>query len=213
MWRGIGAPAAVAVLLLVAGCGAGDENAGQVRPEPSRQQAAESDGGTQDSRATEWADSYCSATLRLVHAVSTSPQVDPSSPERASKTSMDMLTTVSEGLRQAERELDGLAPAPIRGADEVLERTKGEFSELRDRSESARNRLAATRQREEPDVAETRSALDVTSNVLDEVGEVNLLGGMEEIPEFVEASRSARSCAELLSSGSRPSLNPDGSRE
>ncbi|SNR62583.1 hypothetical protein SAMN06265360_112106 [Haloechinothrix alba] len=213
MWRGIGVQAAVAFLLLVAGCGSGEENADRARPEPSQQQETESDGGTHDARTIEWADSYCSATRRLVQAVSTSPQVDPSSPERASETSMDMLATVSQGLRQVERELDGLGPAPIRGADDVLERTKGEFSELRERSEGARNRLAATRQREEPDVAETRSALDVTSNVLDEVGEVNLLGGMEEIPEFVEASRSADSCAELLSAGARPSLNPDGPRE
>ncbi|MDV6011367.1 hypothetical protein [Haloechinothrix sp. LS1_15] len=195
--------AVIVCVAVLAGCGQGtaerDADTAVGPPESA------TDGGHEP--AVVWAEEYCSAALGLVEVVSRAPKVDPSSPERASETSMNMLAQVSGGLDELVAELDDLEPSPIPGGDEAADKAKDAFQELHDRSEVARERLDEVR-RGEPGAEETRNALEVTTSVLDEVGEVNLLGGMERVPEFAEASRSAESCGEFMASGSKPSIDP-----
>lgn len=143
--------------------------------------------------AVVWADDYCSAVVGLVEAISEAPSVDPSTPQRASQTSIDMLGGVIDGLDDTVRRLDDLAPSPVAGGDDVAGTAIGNFLGIRNRALAAQQELGAAPAGSE----QSRRALDITSAVLQEVAELELLRGVERIPELAASSRQAPSCRQL----------------
>jgi hypothetical protein len=61
--------------------------------------------------AARWADGYCGAVTHLVRALAALPVVDPSTPQKASRTSSDLLSSVVGGLDQSLAGLKALGEA------------------------------------------------------------------------------------------------------
>lgn len=184
---------ATALLLLVGACGHQPRD-----PEPAQRSVdLRLDSGRaldeSDHRAVEWADQYCAAVVGLVEAISIAPQVDPSSPQRASETSIDMLAGVIDGLDGTVRRLDALEPSPVAGGDDVAGTAIGNFLGIRNRAVEAQYELSAA----PAGTAQGHRALDITSAVLQEVADIDLLSGVQAIPELAASSRQAPACDQL----------------
>lgn len=201
-------PTLTAGLLLFGGCGSpeGDPSIGQ----RSGAAAERQDAVPHEQRTTRWTNEYCSAIAGLVDAISVAPKVDPSTPQRASETSIQMLSGVIDGLDGIVRKLDDLEPSPVPGGDDVAGTAIGTFIGILDRARVAQSSLSAAPAGSE----QSRRALEVTGAVLDEVGEVDLLGGLQSIPQLAESGRRAPACRGLTRTEPSPRMGggPAGAR-
>ena len=60
-----------------------------------------------------WAGGYCDAMAHLVSTLAALPAVDPSTPQKASRTSSDLLSSVVDGLDRSLAGLNALGAPPV----------------------------------------------------------------------------------------------------
>lgn len=169
--------------LSLTGCGQ------QARLQPGAQQP-----GQVNDPAALWADDYCGAVVQLVQTLSTMPSVDPSTSEQATRTSSDLLGSVVGGLDRTLSGLSGLRPSPASGGEAVRADAIETFSGIRSRAVAAKERIDAASVN---DTEATRQALAGASAPLDEISKLNLLAGIDSVPELAAASKRALSCEPL----------------
>ncbi|MDQ0378723.1 hypothetical protein [Amycolatopsis thermophila] len=145
----------------------------------------------QDAAAV-WADEYCTAVGSLVQGLATMPSVDPSSPDRALRTSSELLGSVIGGLDRALDGLTTLPPSPVPGGDQVRAQAVTDFQGVRDRAQAARQRLDAA----DADRLD-EATLGQAHGPLDEVAHLDLLDRFNTVPELATAVAHAPVCQQL----------------
>ncbi len=143
--------------------------------------------------AARWADGYCGAVTHLVRALADLPSVDPSTPQQASRTSSDLLSSVVGGLDQSLAGLNALGAPPVPSGDGGRENVIGQFSEIRAQAESARQRIDAVR----GDAVATKEALGEAKATLDRIDALDYLKGLRGVPALAAAEQRAPACRRL----------------
>lgn len=155
---------------------------------------------------TRWADGYCLAVSELVVSLSTMPDIDPSTPQRASRTSSELLGVMVSGLDRTIEGLDGLEPAPLQRAEQVKAKAVATYEGIRQSALNAKRRLDEAR-----NAQASRAAIGSVKGPLDRIGRVNLLEGFAGVPELEQASARAPACKQLTEKSSSPRFD-DGDR-
>ncbi|MFC4081288.1 hypothetical protein [Amycolatopsis samaneae] len=143
--------------------------------------------------AGRWADGYCGAVTHLVRALATLPTVDPSTAQQAAKTSSALLGAVVGGLDQSIAGLRALDAPPAPAADQARADMVGRFGGIRQRAQDVRKRIDDGR----ADPAVTRDALGDARAALDEIAGLNVLKGLQDVPDLDAASKRAPGCQQL----------------
>lgn len=143
--------------------------------------------------AARWADGYCGAVTHLVRALAALPTVDPSTPQQASRTSSDLLTSVVGGLDQSLAGLNALGAPPVASADGGREDVIGQFAAIREQAENARQRIEAVR----GDATATKAALGEARATLDRIDALDYLKGLKDVPALEAAGQRAPACRQL----------------
>ncbi|MEC3979546.1 hypothetical protein [Amycolatopsis sp. H20-H5] len=177
---------ATGIGIFLAGCGQ------QTPTVPEARQGGASGASDQDPVAT-WADGYCGAVSHLVRTLATLPTVDPSTPQRASRTSSELLSSVVSGLDETLSGLHRLGPAPLAAGDASRLEVVTKFSAIRDRADQVRSHLDAA----SADAGAIKAALGEARASLDELSSVDLLNGLKKVPALAAASQRASGCQEL----------------
>lgn len=143
--------------------------------------------------AARWADGYCGAVTHLVRALAALPVVDPSTPQQASRTSSDLLSSVVDGLDQSLAGLTALGAPPVPAADAGRKDVIGQFTEIRSQAQNARERIDAVR----GDASATKDALGDAKATLDRLDAVDYLKGLKDVPALAAAEQRAPACRQL----------------
>ena len=143
--------------------------------------------------AAKWADAYCDAMTHLVSTLAALPAVDPSTPQQASRTSSDLLSSVVGGLDRSLAGLNALGEPPVPSADGGREAVIRQFAEIRTQAENARKRIERVR----GDAAATKEALGQARAALDRIDALDYLKGLKDIPALAAAERRAPACRQL----------------
>lgn len=143
--------------------------------------------------AARWADAYCDAVGGLVRALTSLPTVDPSTPQQASRTAGDLLSSVVGGLDQSLAGLNALGAPPVSAADGGRENVIAQFTEIRTQAENVRRRIDAVR----GDASATKEALGEARATLDRIDALDYLKGLKGVPALEAAQQRAPSCRQL----------------
>lgn len=143
--------------------------------------------------AQSWAAGYCDAVTHLVRALAELPAVDPSTPQKASRTSSDLLSSVVGGLDQSLAGLNALGAPPMPSADRGRKEVIGQFTEIRAEAESARRRIEAAR----GNAAATKDALGQARATLDRIDALDYLKGLKDVPALAAAEQRTPACRRL----------------
>ncbi|GAA5164883.1 hypothetical protein [Amycolatopsis dongchuanensis] len=190
-------PGKVGFLALLTGLGIGLSGCGQPPAEPGAIQSggpglSQRDVQRQDE-ITRWANDYCVAVGSLVDNLATMPTVDPSTPRRAVQTSSALLGSMIGGLDRAVAGLRALPAAPLPEGDSVRTDTVTELSGVRVRAAEAKARLDDAGDAPTIDQA----TLGEARGPLDEVAKLNLLSGLDAVPDLRTAVARAPVCQQL----------------
>ncbi|GHF74833.1 hypothetical protein FHX82_002185 [Amycolatopsis bartoniae] len=142
---------------------------------------------------TQWANDYCVAVGSLVDNLATMPTVDPSTPRRAVETSSDLLGSMIGGLDHAVEGLRALRPAPLPEGDTVRAQTVTDLTGVRTRAADAKQRLDAAG--DDPTI--DQETLGEARGPLDEVSKLDLLSGLDAVPDLRTAVAHAPVCRQL----------------
>ncbi|EMD25579.1 hypothetical protein [Amycolatopsis azurea] len=179
---------ATGIGLGLAGCGQQPAVTSQARQEGlATVSASEAD------PASAWAEGYCDAAGGLVRTLATLPSVDPSTPQQASRTSGDLMASVSEGLKRTSAALASLGPAPVAGGDASRTSAVAQLDGIRARADDVRRRLDSS-----ADSETTKTALRDARTSLDELDRLDLLRGLNDVPELASASSRIPVCQDLV---------------
>lgn len=172
--------------LTLAGCG-------QPSAVPTGGQQPEAAAVAPENQAVSWVEGYCGSVSELVRSLSTMPAIDPSTPQRATRTSSALLAAVISGLDNTLAGLGGLGPSPLAGGDKVRSDAVAEFTGIRDSA------AAAKKQVDEPssDPAKIKQALAGAGAQLDRISKIKFLSGLDSVPELSAASELAPTCGQL----------------
>ncbi|GAA3557043.1 hypothetical protein GCM10022222_45890 [Amycolatopsis ultiminotia] len=170
----------------VAGCG--QQPAG-TQPHPGGQ----ADTASQSDPAARWADGYCSAVNHLVRTLANLPEIDPSSPQQATRTSSRLLSSVVDGIDQTVSGLDRVGPPPLPNAATARTDLLGEFASVRKRADDVRQRLDSA-----SGAAATKAALGDARTTIDAVARLDVLKGLAATPELTAAGKRASGCQQLV---------------
>ena len=143
--------------------------------------------------AARWAEDYCGAVTHLVRTLASLPVVDPSTPQQASRTSSDLLSSVVGGLDRSLAGLNALGAPPSGAPDTGRKDVIGEFAEIREQAESARRHIEDAR----GDATATKDALGQAQATLDRIAALDYLKGVKDAPSLQAAQQRAPSCREL----------------
>ncbi|MGW3996224.1 hypothetical protein ACWEF6_22260 [Amycolatopsis sp. NPDC004772] len=140
-----------------------------------------------------WASGYCDAVTHLVGALASLPAVDPSTPQKASRTSSDLLASVVDGLDQSLAGLNALGAPPLPSADGGRQDVIGQFTAIRVDAENARQRIEAAR----GNAAATKEALGQARATLDRIDALDYLKGLKDVPALAAAEQRTPACRRL----------------
>ncbi|WP_410593400.1 hypothetical protein [Amycolatopsis sp. lyj-23] len=143
--------------------------------------------------AATWAGGYCDAVTHLVRALAELPAVDPSTPQNASRTSSDLLSSVVDGLDESLAGLKALGAPPVVSADGGRKDVIAQFAGIRAEAENARRRIGAAR----GNAAATKDALGQARATLDRIDALDYLKGLKDVPALAAAQQRAPSCRRL----------------
>ncbi|WP_410563775.1 hypothetical protein [Amycolatopsis sp. cmx-4-61] len=143
--------------------------------------------------AARWAGGYCDAVTHLVRALAALPAVDPSTPQNASRTSSDLLSSVVAGLDESLAGLKALGAPPVASADGGRKDVIAQFAGIRAEAENARRRIEAAR----GNAAATKDALGQARATLDRIDALDYLKGLKDVPALAAAQQRAPSCRRL----------------
>ncbi|WP_142000150.1 hypothetical protein [Amycolatopsis cihanbeyliensis] len=201
---------ATVLCLVLTGCGRQSPEAGPADGQEARRVPGSTTSGApsqerlhRERATTEWVDGYCTAVGALVDSMSSIPEIDPSSPRRASRTSSRLLGAVIGGLDRTLSNLNGLAPAPVPSGDTMKVKAVADYTRIRERAVSAKEQLDAAGRDDA-----RHAAIEAVDGPLEDLGEVNLLEGIGSTPELAAASRRAATCRELIEQDPSPRLGP-----
>ncbi|SFB09428.1 hypothetical protein SAMN05216266_104303 [Amycolatopsis marina] len=195
--------AALAVSICVTAVGCGERQPQNAEPleQPPGPGLTSAEVQREDA-TTRWAEGYCLAVGELVRSMSTIPMIDPSTTQRATRTSSELLGTMITGLDRTVSRLRDLAEAPVPAGERVRAKAISEYNAIRDRAAAVKQTLDAAAQ----DPAASRQAISAAGGPLDEIGKVNLLAGFESVPELATARERAQACRDLTKQGPEPRL-------
>ncbi|WP_103355256.1 hypothetical protein [Amycolatopsis sp. CA-128772] len=182
-----------ALTTTIAFCLAGCGQPSAVQPPPRDQDLPVTTVVPQADPAARWADSYCDAVTHLVRTLAALPAVDPSTPQKASRTSSDLLSSVVGGLDQSLAGLNALGAPPVPSADAGRKDVIRQFAEIRAQAENARQRIEAVR----GNAPATKAALGEAKAALDRIDALDYLKGLKDVPALVAAEQRAPSCRRL----------------
>lgn len=183
--------AALTTMITIGLAGCGQQVATQ---EPARDQGLSvTTAVPQADPAARWADGYCGAVTHLVRTLAALPVVDPSSPQQASRTSSDLLSSVVGGLDRSLAGLNALGAPPVPAADGGRMDVIGQFSDIRTQAENARLRIDAVR----GNAAATKEALGEAKATLDRIDALDYLKGLKDVPALAAAGHRAPNCRQL----------------
>jgi predicted small lipoprotein YifL len=177
------------IVLGLAGCG----QPSPVPSPPREQQLPVTTLVPQADPAARWAGGYCDAVTHLVRALAALPAVDPSTPQQASRTSGDLLSSVVGGLDRSLAGLNALGAPPVPSADGGRKDVIGQFTDIRAEAENARRRIEAAR----GDAAATKDALGAARATLDRIDALDYLKGLQDVPALAAAEQRAPACRRL----------------
>ncbi|MDQ7808134.1 hypothetical protein Q5425_30745 [Amycolatopsis sp. A133] len=177
------------IALGLAGCG----QPSPVPSPPREQQLPVTTSVPQADPAARWAGGYCDAVTHLVRALAALPAVDPSTPQQASRTSGDLLSSVVGGLDRSLAGLNALGAPPVPSADGGRRDVIGQFTDIRAEAENARRRIEAAR----GDAAATKDALGAARATLDRIDALDYLKGLQDVPALAAAEQRAPACRRL----------------
>lgn len=143
--------------------------------------------------ATLWANDYCIAVGSLVDGLAAMPTVDPSTPQRAVRTSSELLGSMINGLDQAVQGLDALPPSPVSGGDVVRADALSRFTAVRANAVAAKTQLDGVSNSRKID----QQTLGAARGPLAEVSRLDLLAGFETSPDLATARARAPVCGQL----------------
>ncbi|MFE0021845.1 hypothetical protein [Amycolatopsis sp. NPDC059021] len=143
--------------------------------------------------AARWADGYCGAVTHLVRALAALPTVDPSTPQQASKTSSALLGSLVGGLDETIDGLQRLDAPPAPAADKARRDMVERFGDIRQRTQNVRQRIDDAH----ADPAVTRDALGDARATLDQIAGLNVLKGLQDVPDTDAASKRTPGCQQL----------------
>lgn len=143
--------------------------------------------------AARWADGYCGAVTELVQALATLPTVDSRTPQQASRTSSDLLSSLVGGLDRAMAGLGSLGVPPLPAADQGRQDVIGQFAQIRSQADEIRQRIDAV----EGNAAATKDALGQARTTLDRVAALDVLKALKDVPALEAAGERAPSCQQL----------------
>jgi hypothetical protein len=172
--------------LTLAGCG-------QASKVPAGGQQPEAAAAIPENQAVSWAEGYCGSVSELVRSLSTMPAIDPSTPQRATRTSSALLAAVISGLDSTLAGLGGLGPSPIAGGDQVRRDAVAEFTAIRDSAAEAKKQVDTP----SSDPAKIKQALAGASAQLDKISKIKFLAGLDSVPALSAAARLAPTCSQL----------------
>lgn len=195
---------ATLVLCVVAGCG-GAPTPDPGEPEGGRRASTTADAPARDAAVT-WANDYCGAVSELVLSVSEMPNIDASSPRRASETSGQLLEVVVGGLDRTVDRLESLDSVPVDGADRVRREALSTYGGIRERARAVLEDLSVAESAEA-----SRDAVSAVREPLDDIGALDLLEGFDAVPELREASGHAPACRTLTGADPAPRIDSPGS--
>ncbi|HWD07275.1 MAG TPA: hypothetical protein VG674_33030 [Amycolatopsis sp.] len=178
---------------LVTGLGIGLVGCGQQPPVSQTQAGGHVGTASPADPAARWADGYCTAVTHLVRTLAGLPTIDPSTPAHASRSSSRLLSSVVDGIDQTVAELDRVGPPPVAGGDKARTDLLDEFSSVRSRADSARERLDTA-----TDAATTERALGDARSTLDDVANLDLLQALNATPALAAAGKRAPGCQQLV---------------
>ncbi|ANN14675.1 hypothetical protein SD37_02735 [Amycolatopsis orientalis] len=179
---------ATGIGLGLAGCGQQSAVTSQARQEGLATVSA-----SQADPTSAWAEGYCGAAGSLVRALSTLPSVDPSTPQQASRTSSELMGSVVEGLNRTSAALRSLGPSPVAGGDASRTAAVAQLDGIRARADDVRHRLDSS-----TDAEATKTALRDARSSLDELDRLDLLRGLNDVPQLASASSRIPVCQELV---------------
>jgi predicted small lipoprotein YifL len=177
------------IALGLAGCG----QPSPVQSPPREQELPASTVVPQADPAATWAGGYCDAVTHLVRALASLPAVDPSTPQKASRTSSDLLSSVVGGLDQSLSGLTALGAPPVPSADGGRKDVIEQFAQIRAQAETSRRRIEAVR----GDAAATKDALGQARATLDRIDALDYLKGLKDVPALAAAEQRAPACRQL----------------
>jgi hypothetical protein len=143
--------------------------------------------------ATQWANHYCVAVGSLVDGLATMPTVDPSTPQRAVRTSSDLLASMITALDRAAQALDELPPSPVPGGDRVRADALTRFIAVREQAVAAKTQLDNAGEKGKID----QQTLGAARGPLDEVARLDLLAGFDASADLATARAHAPVCDQL----------------
>jgi hypothetical protein len=143
--------------------------------------------------AADWAARYCDAVTHLVRTLADLPAVDPSTPQKASRTSSDLLSSVVGGLDQSLAGLNALGAPPVPSADAGRRDVIRQFAEIRAEAENARQRIETVH----GNAPATKAALGDAKAALDRIDAIDYLKGLKDVPALAAAEQRAPSCLRL----------------
>ena len=180
---------------LVTGIGLGLAGCGQQPPVTShaRQEGLATVSPSAADPASAWAEGYCGAVGGLVRTMATLPSVDPSTPELASRTSSRLMASVADGLKRTSAALGTIGPSPVAGGDASRTATDAQLDGIRSRADDVRHRLDSS-----TDSETTKTALRDARASLDELDRLDLLRGLNDVPQLATASSRIPVCQDLV---------------
>lgn len=190
-------PGKIGFLAVTAGLVIGLVSCGRA-PEQSDAITAGGPGLTQDEvqrqdAAADWADDYCTAVGVLVDDLARMPAVDPTTPRRAVQTSGDVLGAMIGGLDKTVGGLRALPPAPVADGGAVRDNTINQLTGVRERAAAAKQQLDGAGNA--PQISQT--TLGAARGPLDEVSKIDLLAGLNSVPDLQTAAAHAPVCQQL----------------
>ena len=177
------------ITLALAGCG----QPSAVQPPPRDKGLSVTTVVPSADPAATWANGYCDAVTHLVRVLAALPAVDPSTPQQASRTSSDLLSSVVGGLDQSLAGLNALGAPPVPSADGGRKDVIAQFVEIRAQAQNARRRIQAVR----GDAAAMKAALGEARATLDRIDALDYLKGLRGVPALAAAEQRAPGCHEL----------------
>jgi hypothetical protein len=180
---------------LATGIGLGLAGCGQQPAVTShaRQEGLATVSASQADPASAWAEGYCGAAGSFVRALATLPSVDPSTPQQASRTSSDLMASVVEGLNRTSAALGTLGPSPVAGGDASRSAAIAQLDGIRARADDVRQRLDSS-----SDPEATKTALRDARTSLDELDRLDLLRGLNDVPQLAAAASRIPACQNLV---------------
>lgn len=188
-------PRSTVIAALATGIGLGLAGCGQQPAVTShaRQEGLATVSASAADPASAWAEGYCGAVSQLIRTLATLPSVDPSTPAQASRTSSALMGSVVTGLNRTSAALGNLGPSPVPGGDASRTAAVAQLDDIRSRADGVRQRLDST-----VDSEATKTALRDARTSLDDLDRLDLLRGLNDVPQLAAASSRITGCQELV---------------